>query len=343
MAESWFALRHEDQAEALEVAAGLSGRPPHLLEKDLWLVWALAAIYSSSLAETLTFKGGTSLSKVYKVIDRFSEDIDLTYDIRALVPDLLRDGEPIPKSASHEKKITRAIRTRLPEWINEVVLPIINNALLADGLEAGLTVAGEHRDKLLIEYPPVKAGTGYVAPTIQLEFGARATGEPHQFHEITCDMAPWIDGLIFPTAKPLVMTAERTFWEKVTAAHVFCCQNRMRGHRYSRHWFDLVALARAGYFSKAAADRRLAQQVAEHKSVFFREKDLLGCKIDYFEAVNGSLRLVPEGAARKALEEDFTAMCEDGLLMGDPPDFAEILEVCAFIEEALNRLARASR
>lgn len=82
MAEAWFALSLKDQAEALEVAAGRSGRPAHLLEEDIWVVWALGVIYRSPQANTLTFKGGTSLSKVYQVIDRFSEGIDLTYDTR---------------------------------------------------------------------------------------------------------------------------------------------------------------------------------------------------------------------------------------------------------------------
>ena len=84
MAESWFSLSREDQVEALEFAAARSGRPAHLLEKDIWVVWVLSAIYESTLASKLTFKGGTSLSKVYRIIDRFSEDVDLTYDIRAI-------------------------------------------------------------------------------------------------------------------------------------------------------------------------------------------------------------------------------------------------------------------
>ena len=126
MPESWFELSSADQSQALEVAAGRSGRPAHLLEKDIWVVWALSAIYDSPLGDSLTFKGGTSLSKVYKVIDRFSEDIDLTYDIRELVPDLLRDGNPIPASASQEKKITSAVRSRLPQWIEQTVKPVID-------------------------------------------------------------------------------------------------------------------------------------------------------------------------------------------------------------------------
>ena len=110
MPESWFELSSADQSEALEVAAGRSGRPAHLLEKDIWVVWALSAIYDSPLGDSLTFKGGTSLSKVYKVIDRFSEDIDLTYDIRRLIPDLIGEGSDLPVSRSQASKWTQAVR-----------------------------------------------------------------------------------------------------------------------------------------------------------------------------------------------------------------------------------------
>jgi len=80
----------------------------HLLEKDAWVVWALGALFESPLGTDLTFKGGTSLSKVYKVIDRFSEDIDLTYDIRKLIPDLTGGDESLPSNRSQATKWTRA-------------------------------------------------------------------------------------------------------------------------------------------------------------------------------------------------------------------------------------------
>ncbi len=118
MAESWFSLSRADQAEALEVAAAQTARPPHLLEKDIWVVWTLSAIYKSNLSKKLTFKGGTSLSKVYQIIDRFSEDIDLTYDIREVVPDLLQEGNPIPTTSSQAKKVTDAVRARLQTGSN---------------------------------------------------------------------------------------------------------------------------------------------------------------------------------------------------------------------------------
>ncbi|MDH1381293.1 nucleotidyl transferase AbiEii/AbiGii toxin family protein [Comamonas aquatica] len=340
MPESWFELSSADQSEALEVAAGRSGRPAHLLEKDIWVVWALSAIYDSPLGNTLTFKGGTSLSKVYKVIDRFSEDIDLTYDIRELVPDLLRDGNPIPASASQEKKITSAVRSRLPQWIEQTVQPVIEQALVASGLQAALSLAGKDNDKLIIAYPATKKGTGYAAATIQLEFGARATGEPHQRHHVACDIAPLIDGVTFPTAQPLVMAAERTFWEKATAAHVYCLQGRLRGDRYSRHWYDLAALAKTTHFASAASDHQLARQVAEHKSMFFAEKDVDGGKVDYFQATSGDLRLIPQGPSLDALEKDYAAMLEDGLLAFEQPTFEAVMASCTAIQDEVNRLAR---
>lgn len=95
----FFALSREDQREALLVAAERSGRPLHLLEKDIWVVWALNHLFSGPHAQHLVFKGGTSLSKAYGVIRRFSEDVDLTYDIRAIAPDLTEKSPWRPRAA----------------------------------------------------------------------------------------------------------------------------------------------------------------------------------------------------------------------------------------------------
>jgi hypothetical protein len=339
MTESWFLLSREDQVEALEFAAARTGRPAHLLEKDIWVVWVLSAIYQSDLASKLTFKGGTSLSKAYRIIDRFSEDVDLTYDIRELAADFLKQGNPIPDSASQEKKISSAVRHHLPDRIDATVRPVITAALEKAGLDASLTLAGKNKDKLILAYPTVKTGTGYSAPTIQLEFGARATGEPHHIQAVTCDIAPEIEGVTFPVALPLVMAAERTFWEKATAAHVYCLQERLRGERYSRHWYDLAAIAKTPHFAAACADQVLARAVAEHKSVFFVEKDAAGTKIDYFAATNGQLQLIPTGASLTALENDYAAMLADGLLALNQPSFVDIIEQCRAIQEEANRQA----
>jgi hypothetical protein len=106
MPDSYFQLSRQNQASALSAASDFSGRAPHLLEKDIWVVWALATLFRSELGAHLVFKGGTALSKAHKVITRFSEDVDLTYDIRALAPELVRGAaggiDAIPPSRSQE-------------------------------------------------------------------------------------------------------------------------------------------------------------------------------------------------------------------------------------------------
>jgi len=270
MVERFLNLTPEDRRDVLGVAADRSGRPAHLLEKDVWIVWALFTLYGSSLGEHLVFKGGTSLSKAYGVIRRFSEDVDLTYDIRAIAPDLVgSDDEAMPKTRSEEKRWSREVRRRLPEWVADVVEPVITSALVAEGFTAVVRVEGE---KLFIDYDATATGSGYVSPSVMLEFGARSTGEPASFRDVTCEASGLIEGVTFPTARPRVMHAERTFWEKATAIHVFCLQNRLRGSRFARHWHDIVRLDDADVAASAFADRALARTVADHKGMFFCRK-----------------------------------------------------------------------
>ncbi|MCO5961047.1 nucleotidyl transferase AbiEii/AbiGii toxin family protein [Sinorhizobium meliloti] len=337
MAEAFLLLPAEDRLEALSVAADRSGRPAHLLEKDAWVVWALATLYGSPLGEHLVFKGGTSLSKAYGVIRRFSEDVDLTYDIRALAPDLVGDnGEALPKTRSEEKRWTSAVRERLPQWVEEVAQPVIAQALAGQSLSAEIRVDGE---KLFIDYEATTAGSGYVSPSVMLEFGARSTGEPASPRDVTCDAAGLVDGLVFPTARPRVMHAERTFWEKATAIHVFCLQERLRGDRFARHWHDVVRLDEAGFAAAAFADRELANAVARHKSMFFAEKAADRSQIDYASAVNCGLQLVPAGDGAKALAEDYLRMVDDGLLLDEAEPFETLMERCADITARANSAA----
>src|SRR5439155_9402179 len=177
-------------------------------------------------------------------------------------------------------KWTKAVRDRLPDWIATDVQPVLEAALARDQLDAKLEIGGVERDKLLLHYPAIKHGTGYVPPVVTLEFGGRATGEPHQVIPVACDMDGHIEGVVFPVASPLVMSVARTFWEKATATHVYCAQGRIRSERYARHWHDLAAIGRSSYFDAAIGDREVARAVAEHKSYFFSEKDAAGGVID---------------------------------------------------------------
>src|ERR1700692_4985259 len=122
--DEFFQLSTAERLEALDLAANTSGLLPHLLEKDIWVVWSLRHLFTGPYAEHLFFKGGTSLSKAYGVIRRFSEDVDLTYDIRAIANDLIGDRDIVlPASRSQEKKWSKEIRTRLAAWVSTKILP----------------------------------------------------------------------------------------------------------------------------------------------------------------------------------------------------------------------------
>jgi hypothetical protein len=334
MPDAFFALSAEDRASALSVVTSRSGRPAHLLEKDIWVVWALDVLFSSPFGSHLVFKGGTSLSKAYQAIRRFSEDIDVTYDIRELVPDLVGEHpEALPPTSSQAKKWWKEIKTKLPIWVTQTGLPVILQRLQETGVPAEAASDG---DRLIIRYQPVAEGYRYVRPEVLVEFGARSTGEPCETMRIVCDAAPFMDDVSFPEASPRVMRVERTFWEKATAVHVFCRQGNIRGDRISRHWYDLAQLVIRGHAAGALKDRELALQVARHKGCFFAAKDADGAEIDYEVAVSGNLLLVPQGSALEALRADYAQMAGDGVLLDEAPAFDDILAACAELQNLAN-------
>lgn len=319
------------------MAAGLSGRPAHLLEKDVWVVQLLQILFATHYGGDLTFKGGTSLSKAYNAIRRFSEDIDITYDIRAIIPELVADAgeEALPPTRSRERSWSRQIRRRLATWVTDEMMPSIERGLLEAGLPTRLRADD---DKLIVAYEPLFPDYGFVRPEVLLEFGARSTGEPRERRTVECDAAGYIPDIDFPLARPWVMSVERTFWEKATAIHVFCHQRRDWAQRLSRHWNDIVRLEDAGYADRALGNRREALSVARHKQIFFRERDTDGNWIDYEAAVTGNLQLVPEGNSYAALQADYDRMVNDGILLDDEEGFGELMRRCAELEDNANSL-----
>jgi len=334
----FFGLSPKDKYDALHVVASRSGRPAYLLEKDIWIVWTLSALFDAPFAGHLVFKGGTSLSKGYQAIERFSEDVDVTYDIRAIAPDLApADSEGLPPTRSQEQLWTKIIRERLEVWVRDKVSPILIGRLQEEEMAARVTVQG---DTAQIEYQSQSEGSGYVRPVVLLEFGARSTGEPFERRPVTCDAAAHLPEVTFPEASPAVMRPERTFWEKATAIHVYCRSGRFRGaERFSRHWYDIASLDRAGFVASAIGDRDLARRVARHKSIFFRERDSQGLIIDYRAAVRGGLQLVPDGAAEEALAADYAGMVTDGLLFENAPEFMNLVARCREIQNRANQIS----
>ncbi|CAN7351748.1 nucleotidyl transferase AbiEii/AbiGii toxin family protein [Variovorax paradoxus] len=190
----------------------------------------------------------------------------------------------------------------------------------------------------MAEFFELSADERLVPSVVMLEFGARSTGEPAELRSVQCDAAAHLSGVVeFPEAMPQVMRAERTFWEKATAIHVFCAQGAFRGgDRFARHWHDVTRLDAAGFADSALRDKALAKAVADHKSIFFTERSPNGEPIDYHAAVSGGLRLVPDDGALAKLAADYQHMVDDGLFLEEIESFDALLQQCQAIQEKAN-------
>lgn len=225
------------------------------------------------------------------------------------------------------------MRKALGTWTHDAAAPALARALRI--VEPDGEVAIEDGG-LFIRYVALEEGAGYGRSEVKLEFGGRSTGEPSAAMPVRCDAACHVPGVEFPTAEPRILQAERTFWEKATAAHVFCAQQRVRGEGFARHWHDLARIEEAGVAASALAGRDIAASVAAHKAAFFREKDASGNWVDYSAAVAGGLRLVPEGEALLALADDYARMVQSGWLLDDAEPFDVLMDVCRAIEDRAN-------
>lgn len=335
MKESYFTLSRRDQLDALGVAAAASGRPADLLEKDVWVVAVLNALFSAPFAESITFKGGTSLSKAFQLIGRFSEDVDVTYDIRALLADEKQmNATGTPPNTSQSARWKRKVREHLPRWVADTALPALKENM--EHLSVSLVLNAEGSNIVVNYGRLVENAPTYVKPAVLIEFGARSTGEPATVASVRCDAAIHLPDLSFPTASPRTMNPERTFWEKATAAHVYVVGGNMRGERFARHFYDLVKLDRGGIADSAIEDAELAEAVAAHKQFFFVEKNADGVAIKYEQAVRGSLQLIPAGSTVDELSEDYEKMLDAGLLEENAPTFKQILDSCAQLQQKVN-------
>ena len=245
MAEAFLSLDAGERADILRTVAARSGRSAIILEKDIWVCWVLDALFSMPEPHPMAFKGGTSLSKVYGIIDRFSEDVDVTLDYRAF-----NDGfDPFADDASRNqiRLFSERLKARVASYIRDVVAPALGAAAERLAAHGGHEMhIDEDGETIRFAYPSaVEDPHGYVRSEVLLEFGGRNVIDPNEQRAIVPDIAALTPDLDYPTAVVTVLSPARTFWEKATLIHVECHRRRLanRPERLSRHWYDLTRLA----------------------------------------------------------------------------------------------------
>ena len=219
----------------------------------------------------MAFKGGTSLSKVFGAINRFSEDVDVTLDYRGLDTSF----DPFTEGASKTqlKKFSEGLKSFVRDHAHSVVAPHFEKILAAefgnDGYRIEVSADGE---LLRVHYPTVLEVPGdYMANSVLIEFGGRNITEPNEEHEVSPDIAEFVPELVFPHSRVSVLSPARTFWEKATILHAEYHRplDKPLLKRYSRHYADVAAMAQAPVKKEALANLGLLQNVVRHKDRFY--------------------------------------------------------------------------
>ncbi|MCV0029245.1 nucleotidyl transferase AbiEii/AbiGii toxin family protein [Pseudomonas aeruginosa] len=317
------------------------------IEKDFWVCWTLDALFNGLKAggPRLLFKGGTSLSKAFGLIARFSEDIDIT----VFRDDLGQSAEIADLDALSGKKR----RARL-DAIRDACQAYIAGPLTAQFTHLAASVIPEERfrlepdpdDKdgqsLLFWYPAVTATTGdYIRSAVKIEAGAKSALDPHVAASVTPYVTPDLPDLDLTVTNVITVKPERTFWDKVMILHGLRQWHDRRGElrhggqRVSRHYYDVHQLMQAPSAAAWQVDHELAIDCAHHARLFFGSADL-GLDI----AVPGTFTLTPSPAMREALEKDYEAMA--GMVFGDVPPLDAVLRSAEHFEQIVNGAAMAA-
>lgn len=344
MAESFLHLPAAEQSQILRALAPQLDRPAFVLEKDVWVCWVLQHLFTMPGRLPMAFKGGTSLSKVFKAIERFSEDVDITLDYRHLnaSTDPLQPG----LSGRQLRQISDELKAFVQQHAHEKIGPYFSELLAHPfGAGEGRLELSENGEAVRIHYPSVlEESTGYVSSSVLLELGGRNITEPNALHTIRPDIADYVADLELPVAQATVLVPERTFWEKATLMHVECNRGELRANsaRLSRHWYDLARLADMEIGQRALADRALLANVIRHKKIFYN-----AAYANYDACLARQLRLVPDASGLMALASDYGRMREAGMFIGEPPGFDAIVARLRTLEAEtdwpLHQLQRARR
>ena len=323
-------LDPEEQRDVYATAAAETGLPSKILEKDVWICWTLDVLFSIEPHPSMAFKGGTSLSKVYGAINRFSEDIDVTMDL-----DPEREGA-IPTSRNGRDRLREDLAALLEQHLAEVVVPAFVTPLGRYVIDPENHVVMTDAETIVIDYPSAYPKIGdYVAERVKVEFGARNMVTPQERHEVRPYVAPFIldYSVTLPVATIDVLSAERTFWEKATLAHDECNRSaftRDTAARISRHWYDLARLSEHPIAPAALGDAALLGEVVAVKTAFYARGTS-----HYDDCLAGKIRLVPDDAGLAALRADYAEMVAAGMFQGEAPPFDWVIDRVTALEETI--------
>lgn len=304
------------------------------VEKDFWVCWTLRTLFGMNASGSLlTFKGGTSLSKGFGIIERFSEDIDVVVDRAALG----FTGAQAPEAAISGKKRkerAEAIVIACREYVRDTIFPVLTERVAEtkrDDEQWSISWDTEDRDgtTLLLAYPSVFVYEAALKPVVRIEMGARSDIDP----AVSCSIIPYV-GNVLQGIRPFTvrtLAPQRTFWEKVMLLHeqTYDVGGNVQVRRMSRHYYDIWCLWNEGSGKIAIKDVALFEQTRAHRRLYFQRKAAAQAAIQ-----KGSLKLLPDSDDEKDWVADYAAMRD--MFFSNPPPFDTLLDTAREIQETFN-------
>lgn len=321
-------LSPDERTEIFKETSFRKGINPAVIEKDFWVCWTLNRLFESEdLSSKILFKGGTSLSKVFDLIERFSEDIDLILNWQEITKEDPHDK----RSRTKQDKFNKSMIAKGKEHLKGHILPVIDS-LINDKCNA--EIHDDERDTINITYPAAFS-EDYLRPVIRLEFGPLALWCPNDKFTIKPYAAESFPELFEqPSCQVNVVLAERTFWEKATILHheAHRPEDNLQPQRYSRHYYDMASMALSDIKNNALDRLDLLASVVEFKDKFYPRG-----WARYDLAKPGTLKLIPPDYLLDELEKDYKDM--QVMIYGKQPSFSEIIKTLTVLEKQINQLS----
>ena len=335
--QEWLKLTDETRLNIFTEIAGRMGLPASAIEKDWWVTRTLQLVFQTEIAKHTVFKGGTSLSKAWNLIDRFSEDIDLALDRKFLgfdKADTEMSGSQVAKLRRHSLK-----------YISEKYFPMLQKTFHDAGYTdvklqlSEIKSPDEDPVKIEVAYPVLTEKVAYINPPVVIEIGSRSEKEPFsetQFSSLVGEHFKERDfadsNIKIPTVNP-----ERTFLEKVFLLHEAFQQpqKKVKVDRQSRHLYDLEKLMETEFAEKAIADHQLYEHIVEHRRIF----NPIGGGVSYDNHVPEKINPLPPKALENAWKKDYEDM-QKSMIYKESISYAKLIERITELKNRINKIKK---
>ena len=329
----WIKVPEKERIDIINKIAITTGLPNEAIEKDWWVTMTLSALFSCECAGHIVFKGGTSLSKAWNLIERFSEDIDISID-RAFFG---FDGELT-------KKQIKNLRRASCSYIKDKLKNELNNKLQETGISNYFLLIEETEDSskdpqtIEVHYQSLFASESYISDKVMIEIGARSLMEPSEnvrLRSIIADNYPQSDFADAYFSVPVVIP-QRTFLEKAFLLHEEFQkpEENIRVDRMSRHLYDLERLMDTDFAQKALKDISLYKSIIDHRS-----KLTAISGVDYATHAPDRINFVPPASVMEKWRDDYIAM-QASMIYGESLPFVKLIERIKELNERFRRIGK---